>query len=81
MTIRVLFFAQARAVAGTTETMLPIEGARDADGLWQSLGRLFPELVAMRETIRISRNGEFVRETETFSGGDEIALIPPVSGG
>ena len=81
MMIRVLFFAQAREVAATDEVLLPLESVPDSSQLWDYLIVQFPKLAAMRKSIRMSRNSKFVQDTEAFVAGDEIALIPPVSGG
>ncbi len=79
--IRILFFAQARVATGISETSLPLEKASSVMFLWQYLTVLYPTLGELREKTRVARNGNFVQGDETFSDGDEIALIPPVSGG
>jgi len=81
MMIRILFFAKAREAAATDEILLPLESAPDSSRLWDYLVVQFPQLAAMRDSIRLSRNSQFVQDTEGFAAGDEIALIPPVSGG
>jgi molybdopterin converting factor subunit 1 len=79
--IRILFFAQARSVAGGSELSLSLDEAPDVARLWGCLVGRFPGLAAMRETARLARNSEFAQENEAFCAGDEIAIIPPVSGG
>ncbi len=78
--MHILFFAQAADAAGTREYRPDLPLA-DLETLWVDLLTRFPELEPLRPTIRIARNGEYVREGELFRHGDEIALIPPVSGG
>jgi molybdopterin converting factor small subunit len=48
---------------------------------WNELTARFPELAPMRPTIRLARDGEFLDGSGHVQPGDEIALIPPVSGG
>jgi molybdopterin synthase sulfur carrier subunit len=77
--IRVLYFAALRDAAGCAE-----EGVADAPA---TLGQLY-ELLAgrhgftlARERVRVARNGEFARWDDAAAPGDEIAFLPPVSGG
>lgn len=60
---------------------IPCDGPMDADTLWEALLRKQPGLASFRGQVRLARNGEFTTETEHFIPGDEVALIPPVSGG
>lgn len=80
--ITVHFFASARQVAGCVETRLPCGPEPiTGDAFWQLLLADFPALVSLRRTVRLARNEEYVEPEATFSAGDEVALIPPVSGG
>ena len=79
--IRVLFFSHAKSIAGRPEISLPPEDARDVAALWSSLIELFPEFTTIRDSSRVARNCEFANVGDRFSDGDEIAIIPPVSGG
>jgi len=51
------------------------------DEFWRELLRHHPELNAIRPIIRLARDGEFLESSARVQPGDEIALIPPVSGG
>jgi molybdopterin converting factor subunit 1 len=79
--IRVLFFSTARSATGVSESMIPFEGTMDEDALWKKLMLAHPSLDGLRAQIRLARNGKFVRNGELFQPGDEVAVIPPVSGG
>ena len=79
--VQVLFFSQARSAVGLSEISLTLEEAPDASHLWRCLVDRFPKISTIRETSRLARNCEFLQGNECFSDGDEIAIIPPVSGG
>ncbi|MFZ9932193.1 MAG: MoaD/ThiS family protein [Chthoniobacterales bacterium] len=78
--MKVLFFAQLRAVTATAESEVEADGV-DAAGLWEILSGRWPGLAAHRDHTRLARNGAYAGEGEMFSADDEVALIPPVSGG
>jgi molybdopterin converting factor small subunit len=79
--IRVLFFGQAKAITAHSEILLPCSDAPDVDSLWSCLIAGYPALAGLRKNSRVARNGRFTCDMESFSDGDEIAIIPPVSGG
>jgi sulfur-carrier protein len=78
--MRILFFAQLRDVTGCAELRRDF-GAVDAAGLWQRLTADYPGLAPFRRVVRLARNGEYVDADARFTDSDEVALIPPVSGG
>ncbi len=80
-TLRVLFFGPVRVQLGTSAVDLPCAGSLSPDGLWTLLLGSYPELKPIRSAIRLTRNGEFLAPDAPLQPGDEIALIPPVSGG
>jgi molybdopterin converting factor small subunit len=41
----------------------------------------FPKLARLRPALRVAVNREYAAEEAGLSDGDEVALIPPVSGG
>jgi molybdopterin converting factor subunit 1 len=77
--VRVRLFASYREAAGTPqfEAALP-SGTRVGDLLDSLAGRI-PALRAARGLVAV--NHEYVRADEVLNDGDEVALIPPVSGG
>ena len=79
--VRVLLFAQAAALAGTGSCNWPISAAQPAHVFWGWLLGLHPELSALRSVCRLARNGEYLQEDGLIFPGDELAVIPPVSGG
>ncbi len=79
MRVRVLYFASLRDAAGCNEEML--------DVAMMSLAQLYDDAQARhgfalaRDRLRVARNGAFARWDDHANEGDEIAFIPPVSGG
>ena len=78
--VRVLLFGAAADRAGTRETVIPAEGVT-LDELWQILAERHPDLSPMRDTLAFAVNGEYARGEARVSPGDEVAVLPPVSGG
>jgi molybdopterin synthase sulfur carrier subunit len=79
--MRILLFAQLKDVAGQAEFELLLGEPVDAEGLWQRLLAARPGLARFRPSVRLARNGEYAAPDARFSDRDEVALIPPVSGG
>ncbi len=81
MHVRVLFFGRLKDIVGRAEDFAEItEGAR-IEELFARYRDLHPELARYRSSLVASRNQEFARWTEPLSSGDEVAFLPPVSGG
>ena len=76
-----LYFAQARRVTGVPSETLAAPSPLTADQLWAEILRRHPDLALLHPVIRLARNGEFAAPDTLFHPDDEIALIPPVSGG
>lgn len=79
--MRVLFFAQLKDATGCASVELAAPTPIKADALWAALLERFPTLEAHRKTVRLARNSEYAGVETLFADGDEVALIPPVSGG
>ncbi len=76
-----LYFAQVRRITTLASESIPSETPLTADELWQNVLQRHPDLALLRPAIRLARNGAFASAETVFQPGDEIALIPPVSGG
>ena len=81
MRVRVLFFGQLKDITGLDcdEAELS-EGARVED-LFERYGRRFPRLASFRASIAASVNQEYAGWRAPLTAGDEVAFLPPVSGG
>jgi len=79
--IRVLFFGALRDVAGVREDLLDLPaGARLGSVFEYYIGR-FPSLKPMAPSTVLALNHEFASSSTALADGDEVAFLPPVSGG
>jgi molybdopterin synthase catalytic subunit len=81
MNVRVRVFAGMRERLGTGEIPLALPEATDVAGLQASLAAEFPTLNLDRQRFTVTVNRTFARPDQVLVDGDEVALIPPVSGG
>ncbi len=79
--MKVLFFAQAREAAGRDDYRLKTAKAVTEAEFWNLLTEVFPELASHQKSVRLARNGTYLQGDELLNPDDEIAVIPPVSGG
>ncbi len=81
MTIRVLFFASCRDVVGERELDMTVPDGSTLADLVEIIGNDVPRFQALAPSLLLSVNQDYVERTQTLSEGDEVAFIPPVSGG
>ncbi len=79
--VTVLFFGAAADRAGTRETVVAVEDALTLDELWELLIDRYPDLRPMRKTIAFAVNQQYAILADSVAPGDEVPLLPPVSGG
>ena len=81
MKVRVLFFAALRERLQRSEASMELhEGATVAD-LWASLCGAYRALQDVEGTVSVAVNRQYAGRDHRLAAGDEVALIPPVSGG
>ena len=79
--MRVLFFGQLKEIVGRGEEYAElVDGARLED-LFASYGQRYPKLAGFRHSVVASLNESFADWASPLSMGDEVAFLPPVSGG
>jgi MoaE-MoaD fusion protein len=81
MRIRVRLFAVQRELAGTREVALDVPPPATVADAWDALVERYPALRPGRDFVRFARNGVYADATTALQDGDEVAMIPPVSGG
>jgi molybdopterin converting factor subunit 1 len=79
--IKVLFFGAAADRAGTRQTELRVEEGVTLAEIWPLISERHPGLAPMRDTLAFAVNDEYARANAVVSAGDEVAVLPPVSGG
>lgn len=79
--MRVLYFSHLKAVTGREMDQIDFGRPCNQAEFWEQLISLHPGLAGHRESVRLARNEQYVSDTDLFTDADEVALIPPVSGG
>lgn len=81
MQIRVLFFGLLKDVCGKAAELLDVPPGATAGFVFDHYAALYPGLASLAPNIVIARNQEFTTRNQPLSENDEVALLPPVSGG
>jgi molybdopterin converting factor subunit 1 len=81
MDVRVLFFASLREKVKTAEIRQTIADGATVGDLWTSLCREHAVLEPMTASVSFAVNREYATRDVVLENDDEVALIPPVSGG
>ncbi len=76
-----LLFGAAADRAGTRKVQLEVESGSTLAEVWPLLAERYPDLSSMRDTLAFAVNGEYARMDGRVEPGDEVAVLPPVSGG
>jgi molybdopterin converting factor small subunit len=79
--MKVVFFAQSRQAAGCGECHLEWDHSVTSAEFWARLVQLYPGLASIQKTARLARHENYLAEGDKLNPRDEIAVIPPVSGG
>jgi molybdopterin converting factor subunit 1 len=81
MRITVKLFAILREKAGVSEALMELPAGATAAAAAREIGRRFPVIADAIGKAALAVNMEYVPADKPLSDGDELALIPPVSGG
>jgi len=79
--VRILFFGQLRELVGVAEESGELPAGATLAQVFERYAERFPKLAGFRNSMVVSRNQEFAAWDTPVSAGDEIAFLPPVSGG
>jgi molybdopterin converting factor subunit 1 len=79
--VKVLFFGRLKEVVGLVEDSADVPEATSLELLLASYSARFPELAKYRSSLVASCNQEFASWDTPLHSGDEVAFLPPVSGG
>jgi molybdopterin converting factor subunit 1 len=81
MHVTVRLFARLRDLTGAAELARDLPEGATAAAAWDALTREFPALTAYTASVSCAVNEEYARTSQALKDGDEIAFLPPVSGG
>ena len=81
MQVTVLFFGMLKDIVGKAEDGITLEDGSSIGRLYELYAARFPKLSEHSSSILFSRNREFAGWGEPLRDGDEVAFLPPVSGG
>jgi molybdopterin synthase catalytic subunit len=79
--IRVLFFGQLKDVTGCSQDRLDLPSGARLHDVFEHYAELHPKLRALSGSIVLAANQQFASREQVLSSGDEVAFLPPVSGG
>lgn len=81
MKVKIKFFAILRERAGAGEISKDIQDGSTVAQLWESLQQDYPKLAGPTFRLLYAVNQSYVTPEQILKDGDEVAIIPPVSGG
>lgn len=82
--VKVLFFAKARETVGTAEVCISVNCNQTPNKFIEEVAKSYPELNSLKSNFIIAHNQVYIAdkcEVLVLNENDEIALIPPISGG
>lgn len=81
MRVSVLLFARLRELAGAAEFDCDVPAGATIQTVWQTAVSRYEALSGFSAAVSCARNEDFARMTSPVADGDQIAFLPPVSGG
>jgi molybdopterin converting factor subunit 1 len=79
--VTVRLFARLRDIAGAAELSRNVGADATIGGVWRALVQEFPDLARYERSISTAVNADYARMDQAVRDGDEVAFLPPVSGG
>ena len=81
MRVTVRLFARLRDLAGSGELVREVGNPATVETVWRGLVAEMPELRDYERTMSVAVNADYSKMSAKVSEGDEVAFLPPVSGG
>jgi molybdopterin converting factor subunit 1 len=81
MRVTVRFFARLRDLAGAGELVRDVPASATVQMIWRSLVAEFPAIAEYERSMSVAVNADYSKMSALVNEGDEIAFLPPVSGG
>jgi molybdopterin converting factor subunit 1 len=81
MRVTVRLFARLRDITGMSELAQELEPGATIGTVWRQLAGQYPGLADYERSISSAVNADYARMDHELRDGDEVAFLPPVSGG
>lgn len=81
MRVTVRLFARLRDLTGAAEFERDVSPGSTAGSIWRELVGEYPVLSGYERSISVAVNADYARMDRPVADGDEVAFLPPVSGG
>ena len=81
MRVTVRLFARLRDITGASELAREVAAGATIGTVWRELAGEYPELEHYERSISSAVNADYARMDRVLCDGDEVAFLPPVSGG
>lgn len=81
MRVRVLFFGRLKDIVGVAEDEVEVSEGASVEDVFAGYGRRFPELAKLQTSVAAAINQEYSDWRAQVAANDEVAFLPPVSGG
>ena len=81
MRVTIRLFARLRDLAGSGELVRDVPAPATVRTVWTQLVAEMPGLGDYEKTMSVAVNADYARMSAPVSDGDEVAFLPPVSGG
>lgn len=79
--VTIRLFARLKDIAGAGELSRDAPSDATAATVWRALVKEFAELGDYETSVSVAVNEEYARMNAPLADGDEVAFLPPVSGG
>ena len=81
MRVRIRLFARLREIAGAEELERQVPAGSTLGAVWQALSDEFPAMAPYQRSVSGAVNADYAQLDAPVADGDEVAFLPPVSGG
>jgi len=81
MRVTVRLFARLRYLVGAGEIEWRVSEGSTVSDVWRDLAARFPAIAPYRESVSCAVNANYAKMNAVVAEGDEVAFLPPVSGG